>query len=436
MSKKLLIGMAVMSLALIGSSFAAVENIKVSGDITAQAISRDLSLGGAVGTDQEDFLFSQIRLKFDTDLTENVAAVISLINERLWGTETVATTDIDLDLGYVELKEFLYGPLTLIVGRQNLRYGNALIIGDPDTNQTASGATPTQPIGTTTVPVIGDLSLRKSFDAVRANFDYSPYTLDLIYAKVTEGTTNIAEDVTLFGANLSYQWGFYNGITEVYFFGSEKSPGTTSQDVEDKVYVVGARLQCDLNDNLTLGLEGAYQFGDISTAEGLSAWAYQLITEYRFLNDYNAKIGFSYTFLSGDDSGTGDSEAWDPMFEDQTPAEILNILGSNTNAHLIRLSGSLMPKEDLTLGLIYCKSILAEKLGSFSPASGPASGNTYTVASEERDFGDEIDAYLVYDYTEDVQFKLIGAWFIPGDMFASSNDDVAYSIRGSLKVNF
>ena len=75
------------------------------------------------------------------------------------------------DEGYlVEFKEFLYQPLTVIVGRQNLRYGNGLIIGDPDTDQTASGKVPV---------AISDLSLRKSFDAVRGIFDFAPWTIDV-----------------------------------------------------------------------------------------------------------------------------------------------------------------------------------------------------------------------------------------------------------------
>src|SRR3989338_4417390 len=218
MSRKLIVAMALVSVALLGTAFAAVENIKVSGDINMQALTRDLSLGGddpdADGVtadgyaprDSEDFLFSQTRLRFDADLTEGVSAVIRLLNEKEWGTEDSSTgDDIDLDLAYVELKEFFYEPLTLIVGRQNLRYGNGLIVGDPDTNQiTASGDA-----------AFGDLSLRKSFDAIRAIMDFSPYTIDLVFAKIDENTTNIRDDETLFGVNIAYDWSSYDGITEL-----------------------------------------------------------------------------------------------------------------------------------------------------------------------------------------------------------------------------
>jgi hypothetical protein len=451
MAKKIVIGIAVMSFALLGSSFAGVENIKVSGDIAAQVITRDLSLGevgGAGSLDAEDFLFSQVRLKFDTDLTENVDTVVQIIYEDLWGdelaTDMAGEDEINLDLGYVEFKEFMYQPLTLIVGRQNLRYGNGLIVGDRVTNQTAPGDS--------AIGVAGDLSLRKSFDAIRAILDYSPYTVDLIYAKVTEGTTNVDDDVNLFGVNVAYQWASLNGITEVYFFGADDSPRTTvAQVTEDQsyTYTVGGRVSFDPNDKVTLGAESAYQFGDAfvdttnsntaDTTYKLRAWAAQVGGEYRFLNDYNCRIGLDYTYLTGDDDFTDDEHnGWDPLFEDQTPAEILNILGANSNAHFIRLTGSLMPREDIILGLTYARAILAEKFGfgTYQPAVGAASSNTYTVNRNENHFGDEIDIYAIYDYTEDVQLKLLGGWFIPGDFFASANDDVAYSIRGSLAVNF
>jgi hypothetical protein len=120
-------------------AFAAVENIKVSGDINEQFVWRDLSMGGTVYNqmDSESYLYSQVRLRFDADLTENVSGVIRLLDERTWGEEDTFgdNSELTLDLAYVELKEFLYQPLSVTVGRQNLRYGSALIVGDPDTNQ-------------------------------------------------------------------------------------------------------------------------------------------------------------------------------------------------------------------------------------------------------------------------------------------------------------
>ena len=96
MSRKLITAIAVLCFAFSGSLFAAVENIKVSGDTSVQAITRNLSLGASAAADQEDFIFSQIRLRFDSDLTEGVSTTIRLINERIWGNETDTGSDTEV----------------------------------------------------------------------------------------------------------------------------------------------------------------------------------------------------------------------------------------------------------------------------------------------------------------------------------------------------
>lgn len=471
MGKRLFVVFAVLSFAFLGSSFAAVENIKVSGDITTQAIGRDFSLGEEVEEsadpaatrtetlDAEDFLFSQIRLRFDADLTENVSATLRLISEEIWGEDNV--DDVEVDLAYVELKEFLYQPLTIVIGKQNLRYGNALIIGDPDTNQT-SGLS----FG---LGEAGDLSLRKSFDAAKAILDFSPYTIDLVFAKVNErggimgnAATNIDDDVSIYGTNIAYQWSSLGGVTEVYFFASDNAKNgllytpVETQVAEDqsKTYNVGGRFQFNPTDQLTLGLEAAYQFGDVfitrqtgtTTFQNLQANAGQAMLEYRFQTQYSPKLNLIYAYFSGDDDITDENwNGWDPMYEDQTAGEIINIFFPNSNAHVVKIAGTMMPREDITLGLAYIWTKLAQKIdaqdyavraNAWSPPVGPATANIYNVDRNDSYLGSEINAWALYDYTEDVQIKLMGAWFIPGGFFTGDNDDLAYSVRGGLTVNF
>ena len=447
MSRKLIIAMAILSFAFAGTIFAAVENIKVSGDINTQAITRSLDLG-ASGTGNDDSLsgiFSQIRLKVDADLTEGVSAVVSLLSERIWGEEDAGnddgSTELTLDLGYIKLQEFLYDPLTLIVGRQNLRFGNALIIGDPDTNQVASGEVPTS---------IADLSLRKSFDAVRGVLDFVPWTIDLFYVKVDENDLVADDDETMMGINAAYDWSSYNGVTEAYFYSVDNSPRPTTAstaDSKDKVYVLGSRAHADLNDNLTLGLEGAYQFGDYRVVDAsnhrhLNAFAVQAMAEYRLLDAKNTKLGMNYTYLSGDnDNGDGPDisddayNGWNPLFEDQSPGEVINILFDNTNMQYWQLSASTMPQEDITLGINYIYARLAQDNKGDTIDDGN-SGGKINVNRDDKEIGHEIDLYGVYDYTEDVQLKLTGGWLIPGNLFADSNDNVGYSLRAGMNVNF
>ena len=448
--------MAVICFAFVGVTFAAVENIKVSGDINTEAVTRDFAFGNSVDND-EQYLFSQVRLRFDADLTEGVSAVIRLINERIWGggdadnentgiiTKGNGDTDISLDLAYIEMKEFLYQPLTVIVGRQEIRHGNGLIIADVDSNRFASaGKVPEE---------ISDLSLRKSFDAVRGILDYAPWTIDLMYAKVEESVLGRNDDVTVFGANAAYDWASYNGVTEVYFFGVDNAPNSggitaSPDDSKSKVYVLGTRAQLDLNDKLTLGAEGAYQFGDYRVSQSdhrhLSAYAAQLMAEYRFLDDKNSKVGLNYTYLSGDNGNDDDSafNGWNPLFEDQSPGEIINILFGNTNLQYWKATASTMPREDVTVGLNCTYARLAQD-GTTSTLNAASQGYTaatnfapITTVAGEREIGHEIGLWGVYDYTEDVQLKVMGSWLIPGHLFADGNDNVGYSVRGGVNVDF
>ena len=447
MSRKLIIAMAILSFAFAGTIFAAVENIKVSGDINTEAVTRDLGFGsGDESSDQ--YLLSQIRVRLDADLTEGVSVVIRLLNERVWGQANEGYADdtsLELDLGYVELKEFIYQPLTLIVGRQDLRFGNALIIGDPDTNRYVA----TTALTNTT---FADLSMRKSFDAVRGVLDFAPWTVDLIFAKVEENTANVKDDVTVIGANAAYDWSSYNGVTEAYFYSVNNSPDsdntTSAADSKDKVYVLGSRAQADLNDNLTLGLEGAWQMGDYQVSASdhrhLNAFAVQVMAEYRLLDEKNTRLGMNYTYLSGDNGKDVDSayNGWDPLFEDQSPGEVINILFDNTNMQYWKLSASTMPREDITVGIDYIYARLAQNSTSGTigntDTDHTATKNFSSISVNEGDkeVGHEIDLSAVYDYTEDVQLKLVSGWLIPGNLFADANDNVGYSIRGGINVNF
>jgi len=450
-------------------AFAAVENIKVSGDINEQYVARDLSMGGTAynQADSESFLLSQVRLRFDADLTENVSGVIRLIDERTWGEEDTFSdnTDVALDLAYIELKEFLYQPLSVTVGRQNLRYGSGLIVGDPDTNMTVASTAITN-------NRFGDLSLRKSFDAAKIVLDFAPWTIDAIYSKVrqpyttsllTDGT-HIHNNTDLWGVNANYQWGSFDGVTEAYYFGAQNNRNNmlytfvATQVPENQAItqVIGARTQFNPMEKLTLGLEGAYQFGDVQVpiaanpARHLSAFAIEANAEYRFMTKYSPTLGLNYVYLSGNDDVNGNGAggdkkltAWDPMFEDQSLGEIMNILFPNSNVQGARVSGSMMPREDVTLGLSYSWLALANKLTEtnvygtiYNPPLGRYSTDNYDFNNLEGYLGSEVDTFATYDYTEDVQLKLTGAWFMPGDFFTSTNDDVAYSVRGGVNLNF
>src|SRR4029077_16155913 len=102
---------------------------------------KNFDFGNAIGEDQVQKVFlTQTTIGVAADLSDNISANVGLINERVWNNDnTTATSDIDLFNAYVTLKEMLYSPLTVVLGRQNFHYGNSFIVDSSGTNNAAPG---------------------------------------------------------------------------------------------------------------------------------------------------------------------------------------------------------------------------------------------------------------------------------------------------------
>ena len=156
--KKLLV--AAIMVVLATPAFAAIQNVKVSGDITTTFLDRNTfdlrnnvlnsDIGAApsapsIGLKKQNVFITQTRLRVDADLSDNVSTTVGLINERAWNAEqqvstnTGTDTNVQLYLASVTMRELLYSPLTVTVGRQVFNYGNGLIMGDGGVNNQATG---------------------------------------------------------------------------------------------------------------------------------------------------------------------------------------------------------------------------------------------------------------------------------------------------------
>jgi len=458
--------LAVLALVLVAMpAFASVQNIKVSGDIDSTYVSRNqFDLGGVrTGTEKQGFFMTQTQLRVDADLTDKVGATIQLLNERAWGTEDISssdadTTDVSLNLAYVTIKEMLYSPLTVVVGRQAFAYGNSLLIDSAGPNRTvASGGLDS---------VAQDLSKRRAMDAIRAILDYNPLTIDLVYSKIdaqglTAAIDDQKDDIDLMGINANWKLGDKKDtVLEAYFWAKvDRSDLTTITAGEtrktDTIYVPGVRAQATVLDGLMVSGEVALQRGTnpVTTGAGSGepassreALAWQAIANYALpfeqTKEYSPMLLTSVTYLSGDkgDSSNATDTAWDPMFENQSGGKIYNTLFNYSNAYIVGIKGSLKPIEDLTAsaewtGLWLDKQVAAA--GIFRPdavtSTAAAGAGTYT---DNKKLGDELDLGLKYAYTEDVTVGATLGWFKPGDLFSSANDKVASQALVNLDVKF
>lgn len=492
MNKRLILILALTFAVGLSLAYAEVQNVKVSGDITLMGIYRnniDLAKERATNpvtnntiimSDKQRNVLSSVRLRVDADLTDNVSTVVRLINERDWGEEDAANTDIDLDLAYVTMKEFLYSPLTLALGRQELHFGNDMIVGDPDTNNNAATVTYNE----------ADLSQRKAFDAIRATLNYDPMVVDLVWSKISEGNAFVNNDTNLYGINANYAldkattleaYAFVKTIDSnaAQFTGLQRTqdldPGVDALNVTptkaDKVYTIGAKVKNTSIKDLSVSLESAFQFGrynpgyDINSAEAAltmsrRAWALELLANYDLKDapiiskyaKYSPSISATYCYFSGDNPAekrdTKKWHGWDPMYENQTFGHLANAIFDQTNMQLVGLGGKCKPIEDVTVNLDYYYYWLvkayagAEGLTDWVTLKNNANANIYQM-THNRHLGQEIDLKLTYDYTEDVQFGLLAGVFLPGSAFLKgttvtdgSGRNAAGEVIGSMRVTF
>jgi hypothetical protein len=442
MGKRLIL---VLALALVvgltfSAAYAEVQNVKVSGDINIiGALRNNFDLANPTTNaqtfatkkenDKGRFFVTQTRVRIDADLTDNVMATVRLINERDWTTENTASTDIDLDLAYVTLKEFLYSPLTLTLGRQELRFGNQLIIGANNTyNSGVVSGLPT------------DLSERASFDALRATLNYDPLIIDLVYAKVSDSNVNTSNDTDLFGINASYDVNKKINVQGYIWDRKDKSADVVNSKKDD-TYTLGGLVTISPIADLKTSLEGAWQFGknrvptNNSNTTKRNAFAVQARADYAFSKvKFAPAIGAGYTYLSGD----GKQAAWNQMYYNQNLGNIAYAILPFSNMHVVNLKGSVKPMEDVTLSVLYGYYKLANSVATISSNKRDSNGNQYllntALNANKNELGQEVDVTVAYDYTEDVQLGLTLGCFAPGDAFTDTR--LANQAVASMKVIF
>jgi hypothetical protein len=469
-------------------ALASVQNVKISGDIDSTWLVRDqfdLGIDDVSKSFYQNMLITQTRLRVDSDLTDKVSATVALINERVWGEDrednesasaTGGSNDVDLNLAYATMREMLYSPLTVVIGRQNFAFGNSLVIDSAGSNNTVS-----------TGGIKGaaeDLSKRTALDAVRLTFDYNPLTIDVIAAKVDAnvlagGTQIHDDDVDLFGINTNYQLGdSMDSVVEGYFWAKiDQSVKTAAPGSKaDTVYMPGIRASTNPIKGLNTQIELAAQSGSKQNPSGSAtndnvdrkAVAGQFITNYMLPFESTANLApvvtGAYTYTSGDSGPTelgnrvgGDGRdtytAWDPMFENQGGGTIYNTLFDLTNMHIVTARTQMKPLEDLTAILEWNAIIFDKQLNdivqeSVNPDEGVCSGSDCLTMRQpdgstlnprmtsNRKAGDEFGLRFIYDYTEDVKLGYRADWFIPGNAFESANDNVAFQSLLNANVIF
>lgn len=337
----------VLALAIVvafaGTAYAEVQNVKVSGDIAVY--STIAWYGGlyhetasmAARSPEDQFWMSNIGINVDADLTENVGAHIRLVNELPWGLDMAdadAPTRVMAGIGeaYISLREMLYEPLTLTIGRQPLFYGRGFVVGS-NVNDPQNA-----------VDIYDQYCMYDAFDSVKAQLDLDPWSIDAAYSVIKEDDNpfNGRTAITTWLVDIGYVFDEYNAEVELYYVGlldrnrntvlittTNLDPLSTVQGVmatfvQERLQpyqtnTVGVRGSMEPIDNLLVFAEGAYQFGRLGDADvvktnmaffdqiigqidrKVSAGAAEVGAEYLWADVIcEPKIGVQYSFRQGE----------------------------------------------------------------------------------------------------------------------------------------
>ncbi len=435
MSKKLIMLMVfALVLAFSCSAFAEVQNVKVGGDTSIWAFDRSTFNFANIkdGTDkkiQGNGLAQIVNLKIAADLTDAVSANLVFRNERIWGATTrnggsgsAGDLDVYMAAGWVTLKEMFGQPFTLKAGSFGLKLGSGLLVGDADTNRVTSGPFNFE---------LADLSPRKAFTGFVGIMDLKPIVITGAALKITEGTVTVNnDDVNAYAINVGYDLNEIdlNGIGEAYWV--ERRAHRTPIDN------YGIRIQASPIENFNAGAEFCYQRSKIavSTATNGQDEATRSRGDSNTAILLNAGMTMPDVVLAPSISVdyTRLSKNWHPMMEDMTPADIANVLFQNTNVQCVGATLAAKPMTDVAASLRFATFRSVKQVNALSNSWDAA----YNMDGNQRHLGDELDLHLTYDYTEDVQFGLMGGIFSPGKAFAPSQRKDATQVIGSMKVTF
>jgi hypothetical protein len=341
--------------------------------------------------------------------------MVRIIAERDWGAEGITTVDpvtgetksehttqIDLDLAYLALENAWGSPATIALGRQELFYGEGFLIGRNNTYQTATY----------------ERSPRKAFDALKVSFDLTPFTLDFFTALVVERYDD--SDVELYGANIKYDYINAAAVDLGVFYKTNslqdaKTIAVSLRGESEIIAIPGLKLKAEIVPQM--GNHNANR--DLNALGGYAGISYGSIGHVAFISE--PYIGLNYIFMSGEanpNASSGDYEQFDPLYEDKVYGEINEInsrLGLNTNAKILNVK----------LG------------GKFTDATS-VELSYYGLSRSEQvsgsdEFGTEIDLKINYEYTEDVSFALLIAYFDPE---LAIGTEEALQVSGSVKIAF
>lgn len=396
--------------------------VTIGGEVRERYEFRDNADFNGNANDTLSFIASRIRLHLNYEVTPDIAAFVQFQDARIFGGEvsTVSNDNLfDLHQGYVSIKNV--GPTSLILGRQELAFGEHRLVGH-----------------------FGWNNVGRSFDGLRITYMAAPVRVDFWATSPKVYGTNTGSSPAFAPSNREHQefYGVYGSIktapvtVEPYVMylldggnaGELNAAGTAllspiaapAARGQNRV-TVGLRMDGKaVNGSVDFTGEGTYQMGSMdargTTPESdVSAHAIALKAGYTVPLAMKPRIGVEYDRASGDSDPTDDKfETFENLFPtNHIHYGYMDYVGWR-NMQAMRLSISIKPSATTGVSLDYHQFSLAEESDNWYAASG-AVFRTTPANNTESDLGQEIDLVAHMMVKEKVRIEAGYGRFMPGD---------------------
>lgn len=308
-------------------------------------------------------------------------------------------------------------PLTIVAGRQELKFGSGWLIAD---------ATPV------------DGSRTGFFDALRLThtLDTPDTTVDLVWVENHADTAKWLKPIGDKDEDLSEQdekgailyvarkTGKDAGI-DGFFIYKRDHHRVVSKGYEGEIYTPGVRKYGRLDERWQYSTELAPQFGH-KNGRILRAFAANNKLIYNYNDEKQNKICLGYEYLSGDDDKTKNFDrgwaridSWSVLYQGGLDS-IDGRAYDNSNLHRIYTGWETNPTEKTNLRCGY-NLLLADDNTSSGGSGGLSKSGNFR--------GQLLSAMLKYKPSKTIEHRIEGEMFVPGDFYNKDKNDSAVFIR-------
>ncbi|MDT8375442.1 MAG: alginate export family protein [Mariprofundaceae bacterium] len=297
---------------LLGSTLAQAVEVDVGGSIRPRVEYADEGIQGMVAGQKKSHTTMQTRINVKATVDENVSAFVQIQDVRTWGGETPTTAppsitqtgtstagQLDLHEAYLTVKNVMDSGATLKIGRQEMVFDEARLIGN-----------------------IGWIQQAQAFDAIRGDMKVGEIALTAFYAQTLAKDSHPTLGSTL-GANAGTFESSFSGLRATYSLGDRGdritpyvyyalNPSRTGAGVDlvpDQalnIVYTGLYVAKHIGD-VRLRFDGAYESGKANATTNINAYMLTGAIETDLDIGNGANVALWVDYLSGDDGAAANA---------------------------------------------------------------------------------------------------------------------------------